>query len=54
MALDAKHVQLRETIMAGIQKGIDKVIEDSIKNNTPIAVSDEKGNVQLIYPKKKQ
>lgn len=52
MALDAKYVRLREIIMAGIQKGIDKVIEDSIKNNTPIAVSDEKGKVQLIYPKK--
>lgn len=53
MALDAKHVQLRDTIMEGLRIAVNKVIEDSIKNNTPLAVSDGKGGVQLIYPKKK-
>ena len=50
MALDQKYVQLGNTIMAGIQQGIDKVIEEARKNKKPVVVGDENGKVQFIYP----
>ena len=50
MALDPKYVQLGNTIIAGIQQGIDKVIEEARKNKWPVVVGDENGKVRFVYP----
>jgi hypothetical protein len=50
MALDPKYVELGKVIMAGIQKGIDQVIEEARKNKRSVVVGDGNGGVKYVYP----
>ena len=51
MSTSIKHKRFVDSVMKGLKKAIDTLIDDSIKQNDDLVVVDIHGNIKRINPK---
>ena len=51
MEIREENIELRNKIMTGIKKAIEKLFETSAANNEKLVISDENGKVKIVPAK---
>ncbi len=51
MEIKPENIELRNKIMAGIKKAVEKLIVNSAAKNGKLVISDEEGNVKIVFAK---